>query len=352
MGKFFIVLGIFILLLIFGFYFYRLFTKPLYTPGKLSELKIESVEQNKNNKYWVMEDKVKIKHFYEGDGDDILFIHGYPISPVLEPIEGLKKISEKNRIHYYHWRGCGLSDRPVDKFSGDNFYKNMLDLDNKLGISTQLKDIEQIRQILGKNKITIIGHSYGGFLASLYAAEFPDNVDKLILIAPANVLKLPQDVGGLYNVIEKKITDKQKYKNWLEKHFDYKNIFTKSEKELVDSNIGFIPFYSEISKIMGMPLPFKEEEWNSDMAGGWVVHAVDLSLGKKYDLRPFLKNIKAKTLLIHGDIDVNGPEESNAYTDFIPNVDFQILKGAGHFPFNDKPIEFEKLIKAFLKNNK
>lgn len=341
-----IVLGLVVLLLIVGIQFYKLFTKPLYTPGKLSEIQIPSVEQSKESKYWVMNDNTKINHFFEGEGEDILFIHGYPISPVLEPIEGLKNISKSRTIHYYHWRGCGLSDRPIDKFSGKNFYTNMLELDRKLGIATQLTDIEQIRQILGNKKIIIIGHSYGGFLASLYASEFPDNVDKLILLAPANVTKLPQDVGGLYNDIEEHIKDKQKYKDWLKNNFDYKKLFTKNEKEIAELNLDFIPFYREMSEIKGMP--FVEGDWNSDIAGGWVVHAVNLSLGRKYDLRPFLKNIKAKTLIIHGDIDVNGPEESKAYNDFIPNVKFQIIEGAGHFPFNDKPEEFEKIVKDFL----
>jgi proline iminopeptidase len=52
------------------------------------------------------------------------------------------------------------------------------------------------RTILGGGKLMLVGHSFGGFLASLYAAEFPQHVKALILIAPADVLVFPQEGKG------------------------------------------------------------------------------------------------------------------------------------------------------------
>jgi len=56
----------------------------------------------------------------------------------------------------------------------------MTKLDQTLGLGAQIADIERIRQILGEDKLILVGHSWGGFLASLYAAEFPEHVTALI----------------------------------------------------------------------------------------------------------------------------------------------------------------------------
>ena len=39
--------------------------------------------------------------------------------------------------------------------------------------------IERIRRILGRDRLTLVGHSFGAFLAAMYAAEFPDRVEAL-----------------------------------------------------------------------------------------------------------------------------------------------------------------------------
>lgn len=42
----------------------------------------------------------------------------------------------------------------------------------------------------------VIRHSFGGCFASLYAAEFPEHVAVLILVAPADVLVVNVRQGG------------------------------------------------------------------------------------------------------------------------------------------------------------
>ncbi len=56
----------------------------------------------------------------------------------------------------------------------------MQTLEQTLGISAQVADIERIRRILGEEKLIMVGHSFGGFLASLYAAEFPEHVARMV----------------------------------------------------------------------------------------------------------------------------------------------------------------------------
>lgn len=92
--------------------------------------------------------------------------------------EGLENLKKDYRFIYYHQRGCGHSTRPIDTFKSQNFMQNVTVLNKVLGLSAQLADIERIRRILGHERLILVGHSYGGFLASLYAAEFPEHVEK------------------------------------------------------------------------------------------------------------------------------------------------------------------------------
>src|SRR5688572_33059208 len=55
--------------------------------------------------------------------------------------------------------------------------------------------MSQLYQVLGKeNGWTVIGSSYGGLMAAVFASEKPNQVKKLVLLAPA----ILQDEAGVY----------------------------------------------------------------------------------------------------------------------------------------------------------
>jgi pimeloyl-ACP methyl ester carboxylesterase len=44
---------------------------------------------------------------------------------------------------------------------------------------------------LDLHNVRLVGHSYGGWMAALYALEFPERLDKLVLVSPPTVLRPP-----------------------------------------------------------------------------------------------------------------------------------------------------------------
>ena len=46
----------------------------------------------------------------------------------------------------------------------------------------QLADIERLRRASGETSLILIGHSFGAFLAALYATEFPERVRAPVLV--------------------------------------------------------------------------------------------------------------------------------------------------------------------------
>lgn len=352
MKKVLIILSIVVgIVIIGGIILYYMMSKPMYEPGMVrSEYTFILPEQeNIRDNHLKVENDIALYYFTDGEGINVLNLHGGPGYPFDEPYEGLKLLNTKYKFIYYQQRGCGKSTRPIDTFESKNYYKNMKILVSKLGIGSQIADIERIRRILKADRIIIIGHSYGAFIASLYAAEFPENVKAMILISPANVMVMPPTDEGLFDIVGKLLPGsmRQEYNNYLKRYFDYKNIFNKNESELVSLNKEFFKYYSVASDKKGMTIP-KTSTSMTDI-GGWMPHAIFFSTGEKYDYRNALTVVRAPVLIIHGEKDLQSVEASERYAKYFVNSQFHVIKDAGHFSYNEKPDEFASVVASFLK---
>jgi proline iminopeptidase len=342
-------IGVLVLIVIIaagGGFFWYIMGQPLYEPGMVRAgenlgAPLAPPEQSGDERFWAVEEDIQLHHFREGEGRNIVIVHGGPGYPFSEPWPGLAALADDYQFHYYDQRGCGQSTRPIDEFSASNYYENMTALDRALGIGAQVADMERIRRILGEEEIIIIGHSWGGFLASLYAAEFPERVEALILVAPANVLVMPQDDGGLFDAVEERLPESMRddYAAWMEEYFDFGSIFSKSEAYLGALNEGFVQYYEAVAQTS---IP------EQGQPGGWMVQAMYLSMGKRHDYRGALKAVEAPVLVIHGNNDLQTEEQSRSYVKPFPNAGFRIIEDAAHFPFYDRPQEFSAVVGEFL----
>ena len=50
---------------------------------------------------------------------------------------------------------------------------------------------------IGWNKFVLAGHSFGGFVAGQYAVLYKKHIDHLLLLSPAGVPELPNNMTGL-----------------------------------------------------------------------------------------------------------------------------------------------------------
>lgn len=339
------------ILIVLGFLSYfgvkSFFFGPVYSPGDLTTKEqythlLAPVQRTDTETHFKLNDGIELFYTRVGKGKPVLIVHGGPGIPYEKPWTGLSRLTEQYQFIYYHQRGAGKSSRPFDRFESENFYENKLRLDAHLGIPAQLADIEQIRRKLKQDKIILLAHSFGGFLATLYATEFPEHVEKLILVAPANVVKLPSETPGLYEVVENLLPEEvlPEYQSYQEELLDYAHIFQKSENELAQLNSRFIRYYD-----MATGNDFTEQ---GVKAGGWIQPAVFMSMGIDHDYTAALKQLQAPTLLIHGDQDITGIESVKDYTSTIPGIRVHKIPGGNHFPFYNVPNAFEKALLEFL----
>jgi len=68
-------------------------------------------------------------------------------------------------------RGTGASDRPVDS--------------SAYALEEYAADIEALREELGVDRLDVLGHSHGGFVAITWAGTHPEYVGRLVLAATA-----------------------------------------------------------------------------------------------------------------------------------------------------------------------
>lgn len=72
-----------------------------------------------------------------------------------------------------------LTGRPAftakDRLSAENFFITALD---------------KWRETMGLEKVILMGHSMGGYLAATYALQHPERVQHLVLVCPAGVVSI------------------------------------------------------------------------------------------------------------------------------------------------------------------
>ena len=349
--KIVIILAVVVIVIAGGLFLLRRWMEqPLYKPGDVRAGRnlrgsLQPPAQPGDSGIWQVEPDVRLRWFARGEGKNVLFVHGGPGFPVREPYAGLEALGGRFRIHYYDQRGCGGSSRPIQRFESRNFGANLTQLDQALGIGAQLADIERIRRILGDGRLILIGHSYGGFLAALYAAEFPERVRAMVLIAPANLLVMPSPAGGLFDEVRRRLPAQRQaaYDAWLKRYLDFSGVFSKSESELAAEHLEFAAFYRDAG---GVPPSLAAAR--SEDAGGWMVRAQYFSMGRRHDYRPAMAGVRAPVLVIHGDRDFQPEAASREYVTALPNATLKVIPGAGHFPQQETPDRFAGVVMEFL----
>jgi proline iminopeptidase len=355
------VVAVVLLVAVLGFLFWRAMGEPLYTPGMVRSGQnlrgpLDPPKQTSDSSYWLVENDIRLFYNTQGSGRPVLLVHGGPGYPIHGPLPGLELLTKDQKLYYYDQRGCGKSTKPFNRFES-NFYANMKELERTLGIGAQVADIERIRRILGQDKLILMGHSFGGFLATMYAAEFPEHVESLVLVAPAGILLLPDDdggQGGFFEQIRARLPANQQaeFDRFVKEYLDFGSVFSRSEEELAGMNRRIGEYFLTAT---GRGDEAKRDDPPSDN-GGWMVQALYFSMGKRHDYREALRKVQARVLIVHDEGDLIPVQVSRMYADYLPNSRLHVMKNGrtrgGHVPFSDQPEKFAEIVSSFLNEKR
>jgi len=82
--------------------------------------------------------------------------------------------------------------------------------------------------------------------------------------------------------------------------------------------------------------------------GGWMTYAMYMSMGERHDYRQALKSVRAPVLVVHGELDLQPEKLDRLYAECFPNSSFEVVKGAGHFMYDEQPEAFSQIVERFL----
>ena len=328
-----------------GYGLWWMMRQPMYSPGDLAQIEIDARIVLPDSLYWEVEPGIKLARFAVGEGDNVLVIHGGPGIPQIESAPGFDLLGDAYRFHYYAQRGTGESHRPTFDFTGSQ-WNNIQQLEGALGIGQQLADIERVRRLLGDERLIIVGHSYGALLAVLYAAELPDRIRGLILLAPADLVVFPSSHGGLFGNLRDRLPEAERvaYDAWLREYLDLAGIFTATEAELLDLDAGLVRYFEAA---IGDRIPAGISP-PADQIGVWHARAQYFSMGFQHDYSRALGAITAPTLIVHGGDDLQPLAVSEDYEHWIPTARVVTVEGSGHFPHYTHGTDLAPIVRQFL----
>jgi proline iminopeptidase len=304
---------------------WQMMTGPMYRPGDVRagrNVAEPLTPPAQGTSRWVVAPGIELHHFEQGSGAAILTVHGGPGFPPAEPWAAGRILGERYKLIYYHQRGCGLSTRPITSFPDHNQYANMQLLNRTLGLPAQIADIERIRRILGQDKLVLMGHSFGAITAALYAAEFPEHVKALVLVAPANLAVLPVRGDDLFALVRRRLPAgmKDEYERYLAEYFDFRAAFQRTEAQSSE-------FYGRFGKYYFAAFGTAPVGGDSSDAG-YVPLAAYIGLGKHHDYTAALRGVTAPVLVIHGGDDLQPEADSRSFGELFPNSRFVAVAGA------------------------
>ena len=252
-------------------------------------------------KEFILIDGKKIAVVDTGEGEDVAFVlHGWGanIESVMPIVNSLR---DRYRVIAYDSLGHGDSDAPDEVIGGDDY----------------VALLKKIYDYYGVSRATCIGHSFGGKTLSVFAALYPEMVDKLVLVDASGVL--PKRSFSYY----RKVYTFKILKNM------YKLLF----------------FWQDTEKAMAR---FYKKFGSDDYkAADGIMRKVFVKVVNE-STEEYFPRIQADTLLIWGDEDDATPlYMAKVFEEKIPEAGLVVLKG-GHYSYLDAYGQFDAVLRSFL----
>lgn len=263
-----------------------------------------------------------------GAGNPLIVIHGGPGMSQDYLLPQMAKLADTNFVIFYDQRSCG---RSTGEITPESMQMNVF-----------LDDIEAIRSHFGFKKVSILGHSWGGFIAMQYAIAHPESVDKLILSnsVPATSDGFSQFIKEWFHrtaSIQNELAELHSLKAFQEGDPDCKQRYFR----LMFHTYCFLPEKADLLQLGMAPQAYVNgEKVNEAMRQNVLM--------KVFDLRDSLKKLRMKTLVIHGDFDPVPAETAKTIHENIPGSQYVLMKNCGHFPYVEDPDVYFTVLNGFL----
>lgn len=234
-----------------------------------------------------------------GHGPAIVLMHGWGCNTTtLASIE--RVATDTNTVYNIDFPGFGKSEEPHEAWSIYDYTDMLRDFILALNIDTP----------------SLLGHSFGGRVAIIYASRYP--VDKVILVDSAGV--------------KPKRSLKYYFKVYLFKLMKY-----------------IAPLLMGRARADEYIQSQRAKRGSSDYSNSTPMMRAIMSKVVNEDLTHLMPSITAPTLLIWGENDTATPiGDAHVMERLIPDAGLVTFPGCGHYSFLDNPVQFAAVLRSFL----
>jgi pimeloyl-ACP methyl ester carboxylesterase len=256
--------------------------------------------------------------------------------------EDLEQLARDRRIVFFDRSGRGRSDA--------------IPADTPVTFASEFEDIDAIRAHLGLERFTLMGWSYMGLVAGLYAADHADAVERLVL-SGAIAMRYFGPSPVLPPEIERELDEALRRQR--------ERVDAEALKRLEDAHAAGqwrdgVAYCHEHRRLSG-PRQFGRpeamlrtkadpcglpNEWPTALAS--LMQRIFASLGNTWDFRDRVAKVRAPTLVVHGLEDLVLPNAARLWGTLIEDARVLWLNGVGHFPWLEDPDAFFPAVDAFL----
>jgi Predicted hydrolases or acyltransferases (alpha/beta hydrolase superfamily) len=255
---------------------------------------------------------INLEYYVEGSGPPLLMIMGFAGSasswgdPLLEAL----------RPHFtcirFSNRGTGLSDKPLTQFT----------------IRTMADDAANLLSALDIQRPHVFGISMGGMIAQELVLSYPQRVNGLVLGCTTS--------GGSHSVQAAPETmAKMAPTPGLSPEEIVRNFWTAvCSPGFIERGAAFLD--GMVAAALAQPTPME-------------TLGLQMMAITSFDSYDRLPQIKAKTLVIHGGVDMLvPPQNGKTLSEHIPGAELRTLAGAAHMFFWEEPQKSATMVTEFL----
>ncbi len=248
-----------------------------------------------------------------GSGRPILLVHG--INPVSPKAPFVELLAAQGEVVAPSLPGFGNSPLPDDCDTMYDLVHVCLDVLDAL-----------------PDKATVIGFSFGGWLAAEVAACGHPKLDRLVLVDPVGIKlggREERDIAHFFNTNPAEL----RRRAWHDPAARPAGVFGLGWQAAIDEAMS------------DEDMVALARNWDALCLYAWRPHMYNPQLKR------WLRRIAAPTLVLWGASDrIVTPDYGRAYAALIPGARFAIIPGAGHHPELEQPHAFAAAVARFVRD--
>jgi proline iminopeptidase len=246
----------------------------------------------------------------------------------------LAPLAHGRTVIFYDSRGAGRSTLLFDPA--------------QMGIQQHVADVEAVRQHFGIGKLSLVGHSWGAMVAPMYAAQYPANVNRLVMVTPGPVQAHYDAQFEAERIARTSAAALQRQGELFGELAGGQSPDPAAACEELLS-IWFPAYFHDAGNMANLKGSWCDVPAPAANALLFTMVVGRASLGPDFDLRPMLRTVQAPVLVIHGAADPIPFQSTKTYADEIPGARFSVIQQAGHFPWLEQPTAFFTQVNNFLR---